>query len=180
MRENIRKFLVTDTFEDLLTKKLRDCESVPVGPNLVYPIVGEIGLYDLISTFIDLNVEGINITPKDKAPALGDQLQFNTTFVGSITPKIVLSPMGHAFRLADASLTNMESRTDKHAVIIGLSLPPKKSDPPRPTTPLGVGILARSVFAQRILLPAQTRAVEAITQFRIDLYYDRSAAVAVR
>ena len=180
MRQNIRKFLVTDTFDDLLRKPVHDCDSVPAGPNLLYPIIGNVGLYELSSTFIDLNEEGLTLAPKDKAPALADQLQFNTTFTGSVTPKIILSPIGHAFRLADASLTNSESRTDKHTVLIGLSLPPKAPPPTAASPVLGVGILSRSVFAQRILSPSQTRAVEAITQFRIDLYYDRSASVVVR
>ena len=154
---------------------------MPVGPNLVYPIVGRIGPYELISTFIDLNEDGFTLSPKDKAPALADQLQFNTTFSGTATPKIVLSPIvGHNFHLADAALTNTATRTDKHAVIIGLSLPPKKAEPPRPASPLGIGLLARSIFARRDLSESGFRAVEAIAQFRIDLYYDRSASVVVR
>ena len=179
LRENIRKFLITDTFENLVTKDIAHCDEVPVGPNLVYPIIGRIGLYELISTFIDLNEDGFTFSPKDKAPALADQLQFNTTFSGTATPKIVLSPIvGHNFHLADAALTNTATRTDKHAVIIGLSL--KKAEPPRPASPLGIGIVARSIFASRDLSESGLRAVEAIAQFRVDLYYDRSASVVVR
>ena len=63
-RGNIRNFIISDTFKNLLKQKLKGdvlgfgeeaCDRETLKPNFIYPISGSIGIRELIATFIDLN-----------------------------------------------------------------------------------------------------------------------------
>ena len=172
-RENVRKFVLADTFESLLDDLGLEyaCPDGYDAANLVYPVTGRIGLLELVSTFVELNEENLAFAgDKAKAPVFADRLNFTTTFSGSVVPKVVLAPIGHAFQLADANLTNTASRTEKNTVYVGLSL--------QPTVPEKFA-LPPTVFARRDLDPGQQRAVGAINTLRNDLFLDRSAVVPI-
>lgn len=144
-RQNIRAFTISDNFAELLKPQVRKrCnELFPQlpGPNYQYPIVGRIGVDEIVHTFIELTFNGLGAqedpskgvkypnSPSASAPiAMVDTVNFTTTIGAGVTAKVVFSPPGVDWRLADATLPLSATRTDKHQVIIGLAL----SGPPSP------------------------------------------------
>jgi hypothetical protein len=126
-RQNIRTFTISDTFVDLF-RNLRDnyCnESPPPGRDYIYPVTGNIGLKEMIQTFVDLSISD-NLSAKDGPPTLGDTLRFATTISGSVAPKVVLTPIGTSLQLADASFLAIASRADVHSVVVSLAYKPIK------------------------------------------------------
>jgi len=136
-RDNIRAFTVSDSFSSLINLEAGHCKfnSEISGPNYEYPIVGRIGVDEMIKTFVELAVSGelgvsqdpaktISLTPAG-LPTMVDTITFTTTITAGLTPKIVLSPVGTALQLMDASLAGSVGRVDTHQVIIGLALGPK-------------------------------------------------------
>jgi hypothetical protein len=135
VRGNIRSFTVTDSFGTLVEEiNPSYCNFEAPGPNFIYPIVGRIGLAEMVNTFVDLTLfHGLTEKAdggKPKIPLLhrgpptmADTLTFTTTLSASATPKIELAPLTNRFRLVDASLTSANTRADKHQVIVGLGLP---------------------------------------------------------
>lgn len=121
-RQNIRNFRVQDTFERLLDARLQ-CDTRSRLPDYVYPVTGEIGLSEVVDTFLQLNETGVLHAGAEKDRLFADTLTFTTIVSGSATPKIVLSPIGKALSLADANITATAIRSDTHQVLIGLSLP---------------------------------------------------------
>jgi hypothetical protein len=146
-RDNIRTFTISDTFAKLLDRKTDHyCASVEAsGPNYQYPIVGRIGVDEMIRTFIELAPEGLqeaqnpdanglNLTeptPSASNPiAMVDTITFTTIVSAGVTPKVQFMPVGTNWQVADAMLPLAASRIDKHQVFIGLAL----SGPPAPPT----------------------------------------------
>jgi hypothetical protein len=62
-------------------------------------------------------------TSSDGPLAMGDTISFTTKLSGSAVPKVVLTPVGAALNVADASLSLSAARTDVHKVIVGISVP---------------------------------------------------------
>lgn len=159
-RQNIRTFTITDTFIHLM-KEVDDQYCVPEyirGPNYAYPIAGRVGIDEMIDTFVDLTLFAhLDGDRKAKGPpTMGDILKFTTKISGGATPKIELSPLGQALRVADASLTFAASRQDIHTLVVGLSLPTGATplDFVGPSTP---GFLVAAVGT-----PAERSAAKAI------------------
>jgi hypothetical protein len=132
-RSNNRTFTVTDTFSYLLTKlntPVRGrhyCDGQIVQANYIYPIAGRIGIDKLVKSFMELtlfaNLGGQGANPgAGGAPTMADKLTFTTTIEASATPKVVFSPVGTAFQIADASLTGSVKRTDVHQVTVALAI----------------------------------------------------------
>ena len=136
-RGNIRTFTISDSFGALIAPAMDDyCKISLPGPDIEYPIVGEIGIGEMVRTFIelvtkdDLGVQqdpskGLKLSyaPSSSAPiAMVDTISFTTTISAGITPKISFSPVGHTWQLMDAMLTSTNMRVDTHEVIIGLGL----------------------------------------------------------
>jgi hypothetical protein len=66
--------------------------------NYLYPIVGKIGVGEMISTFIDISLFD-NLKSGDKGPpAVSDSIEFQTNLSLGITPSVVLTPVTKAFR----------------------------------------------------------------------------------
>lgn len=126
-RGNTRTFTVTDSFGKLITKIPDDfCEKQIIGPNYIYPITGEIGMKEMLKTFVYLSIfGGLMGTEKDlsKPPTMVDALQFQTVILGQVNPtRVVFSPIRNTFALVDANLTAEVKRTDIHEVTVGLAL----------------------------------------------------------
>jgi hypothetical protein len=155
-REDIRSFTISDSFAGLLAPGMRkQCEKLfaPLpGPNYQYPIVGRIGIDEIVHTFIELTFNGLSPQedvakgvkstdmPSASSPiAMVDTLNFTTTVGVGLTAKAVFSPPGMDWRLADATLPLSAARTDKHQVIIGLAL----AGPMAPSTTVVVGGVPR-------------------------------------
>ncbi|WGD55668.1 hypothetical protein QA641_18370 [Bradyrhizobium sp. CB1650] len=187
-RQNIRHFIVSETAQDLLESNsvgiVREedrkayCPSDYRSSNFAYPISGNIGMYELISTFFDLNELRRLTVDKNTSKVFADQLTFTTTVTGSASPHVVVAPVGNRWGLAvPAALGAGASRVDKHAVFIGLSLDTSKSLVGQPVAAAAVvpGRFARSALQRSdIRSPTEQSALDAISQARLDSYLDRA------
>ncbi|AEH89355.1 conserved hypothetical protein [Mesorhizobium opportunistum WSM2075] len=123
-RNNIRTLTAADTFASLYTDVGNNyCDNELKEANYLYPITGKIGMDEQISDFVDNSIfnslagkDGSTSGPETEA----DSLDFETVVTGNINPKITLAG---ASGLTDVSYIGSITRTDKHKVIIGFSLP---------------------------------------------------------
>jgi hypothetical protein len=126
-RENTRIFTITDTFGSLIASlPAGECTDRIVEANYIYPVTGKIGMEPVISEFIKLTLFGNLAGPKEKAsgpPTMVDQLEFETTISGSISPSVVFAPVGNVFQVVDANLNTGATRRDLHKLTIGLAVP---------------------------------------------------------
>jgi len=101
-----RNFKIVDSFDEL---RRADCSRRASEKNLIYPITGEIGIYEVVTTFANLqrvaklmsspetelptvfppDIEPNNIQPKGTF-RFADTLTFTTTFTGGINPSLTL------------------------------------------------------------------------------------------
>lgn len=130
-RESARTFTTTDNFGNLIHGVRDDfCEGHIAKENMMYPIAGKIGIAGVIQDFMRLTLFGNlagEASNRSEPPTMAERLQFTTTITGTVSPKILFSgPGGPSWRLADASLSGVATRTDNHQVTIGLAL--KTSD----------------------------------------------------
>lgn len=154
-RSNIRTLASSDTFRGLLMEVENDyCEKAAKGVNFAYPITGKIGMDEKIQNFVDLTLfNGLTGKEGKGSPTTVDETEFVTKISGSIAPKAELTNA-----LKAGSVTYEASRTDKHKVIIGLSIPADVTFKPATTTPRYVSLGAGAT-------PAQKQAADAVNQF---------------
>jgi hypothetical protein len=130
-RQNLRNFVISDTFMGLLTSlNHEECNQAVPPPRSVYPISGAIGLADVIATFVELNEMNV-LSGKDpgkppgKVPTLADTLTFETRVSASANPVVKLAPVGNHLQLVEASAVLAAERKDLHQVVVALTLPPE-------------------------------------------------------
>jgi len=150
-RSSNRTFRIVETFDDL---RKADCSPKTLEKNLTYPIAGEIGIYEVVTTFAKLqrvaSLKKPPFTPTTEEPLnkvvfrFADTLTFTTKFNGGVTPTLTLAPVTDSFRVtqvnagADTGLTPSAltplgtglnaQRLDKHTVIIAMAGVPKTID----------------------------------------------------
>jgi hypothetical protein len=154
-RQNIRTFTVVDNFGQMIKNypnPAKACARQPTGSNYVYPITGNIGVAEMIDTFVNLaiyanlgaeqqNLKDGTGTPTlalNSAPTLVDTIAFTTVLSAGVTPMWTLTPVGKALQLTNASINLGVSRKDIHEVIVALALPGSASSsggtaPPPPS-----------------------------------------------
>lgn len=124
-RQNQRAFLLNDTFAGLLTKLSKgDCASFETGQNWIYPIKGDIGLAEMVNSFIDLDQTGALAKGKNASPYLIDILEFTTELTVSAHPSLVLTAAGRRWQTTkfESSATGIHAgRIDKNKVTVALS-----------------------------------------------------------
>jgi hypothetical protein len=134
-RENTRVFTVADDYRTLMD--MRNCRAMPVGSSYQYPIVGTIGIAEMIRTFLTMALhEDLNDNLTDDtalettisksiaaSPTMVDTLVFTTTISAGIMPTVTLTPVGSLAQLTNASLNASLMREDAHQVIVGVGLP---------------------------------------------------------
>lgn len=127
VRRTTRTFKLVDTFDQL---KALLCEIAPAAPNISYPIAGDIGIYEVVGTFIRL--QNLNNRDAGQVFTFGDTLRFTTVVSGGISPKLTLVPVAGRFGLAEGAASFGASRSDIHQVTIGLagSRPGEKGNTP--------------------------------------------------
>lgn len=177
-RNNLRHFIVSDTFLDLLQNEKLKCGTEYRYSNYAYPISGTIGLAELIDTFVDLNE--LKPLAKDKATSsvFADTLTFTTTLTGSVSPHVIVAPVGNQWGLASsANVTASAQRIDKHAVIIGLSMDSPKGAPAKQAAAVAPGYQQGRSALQKshVTSQAEQSALDAVSQARLDAYLDRVA-----
>jgi hypothetical protein len=157
-RHTIRNFKITDTFEELYNTQCDDAQ--PQLENLLYPISGEIVIYEVVSTFINLQQIG---NPKaGEVFTFADTLQFTTTLSAGVKPKLVISPFTDRFRLAGANGNFSADRTDFHKVMITLAGEKPRllaGKPGAKTSGTAFGATARATAAQMGLLQTNSALV---------------------
>jgi hypothetical protein len=108
-----RNFRIVETFDDL---RKADCSPETLEKNLIYPIAGEIGIYEVVTTFAKLQrftkLTTPVVTPDNPGPPgfdptaepqgtfrFADTLTFTTTFTGGVNPSLTLNPVTNSFRV---------------------------------------------------------------------------------
>ncbi|MEH2486732.1 hypothetical protein [Bradyrhizobium sp. AZCC 2230] len=186
-RENLRHFVVSETAKDLLENvklgfALEDgsvqCPSDYRSSNYAYPISGNIGMKELISTFFDLNEVKTLAVDKATSDVFVDTLTFTTMVSGGVTPHVFVSPVGNRWGLAaPATLTASGQRTDAHKLIVGLSLDNTRRIA-GPWVAAAAFIPARygrsALQRSDVRSAAEQSALDAVSQARIDAYLDRA------
>jgi hypothetical protein len=114
-RSSNRTFRILDTFDEL---RRADCSRETLEKNLIYPIAGEIGIYEVVTTFAKLSrtaslkaQQPILPLPADQQPEplnkvvfrFADTLTFITTFNGGVNPSLTLSPVTNSLRLTQVN-----------------------------------------------------------------------------
>lgn len=173
-RNNIRRFTIAETFSELLSNGKLVCFDGYHADNFVYPIAGNIGMKELISTFIDLNQDkDLSPASAGSATVFGDTLKFTTTLSASASPHVVIAPVGNRWGVdPPTNIALSAGRTDIHQLTIGLAI----GTPP----PHGQPSLARRGGLGGLLPPSATgdasnksRAVDAIADQHLKNFYDR-------
>ena len=118
-RDANRNFKIVDSFADLRDKKKTACSQEALEKNWIYPMAGDIGIYEVVATFVRL--QRLENLKAGQVFSFGDTLMFTTTFHGGVNPTLTLSPVTQRFRVTEASANLQGSRTDMHEVVLGLS-----------------------------------------------------------
>lgn len=118
-RDAIRNFKIVDSFNEL---RRINCTPEVLEKNWIYPIAGDIGTYEVVSTFARLHKADNPVgTGKDNVFSFADTLVYTTTLGGGVKPKLVLNPITERLRLTEARGDFSASRTDVHKVVIAIS-----------------------------------------------------------
>jgi hypothetical protein len=173
-RDNARRFIMSDTFAKVLADPKLKCGG-DRSPNFVYPIAGRIGLWELISTFVDLNEDNkLQSFDTGNSRVFADTMTFTTTLTGSISPHVEIAPLGNGWGVASpTNVTAFGQRLDKHMVIVGLSMEsPKGVSTLAPVA--GLAVTRSALQKSTGVAPTEQSALDAARQARIDAYLDRA------
>lgn len=120
-RANVRNIRITDRFQELLAIK---CDAPPPRIDALYPVAGDIGTYEVVTTFIALQ-QADNSRAGDVF-TFSDKLRFTTVLQGHLNPTLTLIPLADQFRLAQVNATLSGQRRDIHAVTLTLAGAPRR------------------------------------------------------
>src|SRR5581483_11632322 len=105
-RKNERQFRIIETLEKLNSA---DCSDVATRQNWVYPIVGSIGMKEVVRTYLkieeltDFGSPANGPKLKGDSVVFSDDLDYTTEFGGSVTPTLELATIAGKFRLTKAT-----------------------------------------------------------------------------
>jgi hypothetical protein len=115
-RDAIRNLRVVDTAQDIENSR---CGKGDLEKNWVYPISGDVGVYEIVSTFVQLqradNPQGAEVF------TFSDKLFFITFFSGGVAPRITLTPISGKTKVTSAGVDLSASRRDTHKLTIVLT-----------------------------------------------------------
>jgi hypothetical protein len=121
-RHTKRNFKIVDSFDEL---RQMNCEGDRPRENIIYPIAGDIGVYEVVKTFIKL--QQIDNPKSGEVFTFADTLMFTTLLTGGVQPKLIISPLTDRFRLAAADADLNARRNDIHTVTLTLAGNPPKT-----------------------------------------------------
>src|SRR5262249_38308187 len=105
-RSGVRNFQLIDSFNDLRKMNCsRDGEA-----NWVYPLTGDVGMYEAVATFIRL--QHADNPGAGKIFAFADTLKYTTTLNGGVNSTLTLAPVSDRLRFTAANAGLSGSRTD--------------------------------------------------------------------
>jgi hypothetical protein len=127
-----------DSFQDTQSAK---CAKEALRKNWLYPITGDIGVHEVVATFIKLEnarlLGELPSAPKPleegkplKPPAgevfvFADRLSYTTTLTAGANPVLVMTPTAGRFRAVDLKASLDASRVDMHKVTIAVAAGPQ-------------------------------------------------------
>jgi hypothetical protein len=115
IRAGNRNFELIDSFDDLRKMNCtREREA-----NWVYPLTGDVGMYDSVSTFIRL--QKADNPGSGRIFTFADTLTYTTTFTGGVTATLALKPVSEQFKFTAANAGLSGSRTDVHKVVVTMA-----------------------------------------------------------
>jgi hypothetical protein len=118
-RDAARIFKLVDSFAELRRAR---CDGEVLEKNWIYPIAGDIGVYEVVSTFARLHkVDNPIKGSKDDVFSFADTLVFTTVLGGGVKPKLTLAPVTEKFRLTEANGDFSAGRRDMHKVVLALA-----------------------------------------------------------
>ena len=116
-RQTTRNFTITDTFAVL---RKANCSPQALEKNWIYPIAGEIGIYEVVATFAKL--QGVE-DPQDQEDkeifSFHDTLEFSTFLGAGVQPTLTLVRDDRS-HVSDAHGSLSARRSDFHKVVITL------------------------------------------------------------
>ncbi|MEQ1713251.1 MAG: hypothetical protein ABL908_17880, partial [Hyphomicrobium sp.] len=119
-RQAERFVRVLHTFDELHDKTT--CTDPIPRENLVYPITGQVGLGEIVSTYSRLRREtSLQGNQSFNGAVFSDKLNYTTTLKAGIRPTIELKSVAGAFRLTKGTIDGAADRTDVHKVTIAIS-----------------------------------------------------------
>jgi hypothetical protein len=167
-RKAERKFTIADTFEGLFTD-LDDSECAAlaeIGPHLIYPITGRIGMHEVVETFVDLDEEADFSVKDGSFTSFTDTITFQTKIFGSLEPSVQITRDAGEFGINDAGGKIEANRIDVHEVTVSI-VPPSDAATP-----------ARDVAA--VQATPQQRAIQNVEEERRDRQIARDLREVVR
>lgn len=114
-RDGVRNFEIIDSFNDL--RKMNCSRDREV--NWIYPLTGDVGMYDSVATFIRL--QRTETPGSTRVFTFADTLTYTTTISGGATATLTLSPVPQQFRFTAANAGLTGSRTDIHKVVVTMA-----------------------------------------------------------
>jgi hypothetical protein len=122
-RKSDRSFDIVENFWEVLGQPIEDCQ--PSSKNWKYPITGEIGLDEVLKTYVRItelaNLKGsLAKRQSDQDITFTDELTFTTSFNGRVDTSIDVNPVIHDLRLTRASASFGADRKDVHKVTVAL------------------------------------------------------------
>jgi len=115
IRSGNRNFQFIDSFNDLRKMNCsRDREA-----NWLYPLTGDVGMYEAVATFIRL--QHAENPGAGKLFTFADTLNYTTTLNGSANSTLTLTPVNDRLRFTAANAGLTGSRTDNHKVVVTMA-----------------------------------------------------------
>jgi hypothetical protein len=132
-RQSDRNFVIAETFEDVISA---ECTGNTAEKHWAYPITGNVGLDEVVRTFIKLEqmtkLRGLaDKIDANRIATFADKLFFTTSFNGEVDPSVELNPGRlNSLKLAKASASIGADRTDVHKVTIAMAVEIPAGAPP--------------------------------------------------
>ena len=184
-RESKRVFRIVDSFDEL---RRTACSREALEKNWVYPISGEIGIYEVIATFARLQKLSRLTPPEDpilgksKVFSFADTLIFTTKFNGGVEPKLTLNRVTEKFRVTEANANLNADRKDVHQVVLGMAAIPVETDRARRSRPavLAASPQGTNQGTNNAILATTTTQMEATAKERALFELDRQRMLALQ
>jgi hypothetical protein len=122
-RKADRSFDIVEYFWEVLAEPIENC--LEHGKNWKYPITGDVGLDEVLKTYIRIDaMAGLKGSLAKRSNSqditFTDELTFTTSFNASVQPSLELSPVIHDLRVTRAAASFGGERKDIHKVTVAL------------------------------------------------------------